>query len=70
MDFISFLIGLGIGTLIVWLFIPRSVGTLRVDNSDPDGPYLFLELKRSVHYVATMKTVKLKVKCEDFIPHE
>lgn len=45
MDFISFLIGLGIGALIVWLFIPRSVGTLRVDNSDPDGPYLFLELK-------------------------
>lgn len=70
MDFISFLIGLGIGALIVWLFTPRSVGALRVDNSDPDGPYLFLELKRSVHYVATMKTVKLNVKCEDFIPHE
>lgn len=70
MDFISFLIGLGIGALIVWLFIPRSVGTLIVDNSDPDGPYLFLELKRSVHHVATMKTVKLEVKCEDFIPHE
>lgn len=70
MEFISYLIGIAIGILITLLFIPRSVGTLRVDNSDPDGPYLFLELKRSVNYVATMKTVKLKVKCEDFIPHE
>ena len=70
MDFISFLIGAGIGALIVWLFVPRSVGTLRVDNSDPDGQSLFLELQKNVHYVATMKTVKLEVKCEDFIPHE
>ena len=70
MEFISYLIGIAIGILITLLFIPRSVGTLRVDNSDPDSPYLFLELKRSVNYVATMKTVKLKVKCEDFIPHE
>lgn len=74
MDLITFLVGIVFGVfiavLIVGGFMRRSVGVLRVDNSDRDGPYLFLELNKSVHEVAAMKTVRLKVKCEDFIPHE
>ena len=46
------------------------VGFLRIDKSDPDGPYLFLELKKSVNEIVTQRTVLLEVKCEDFIPHK
>lgn len=46
------------------------VGFLRIDKSDPDGPYLFLELKKSVNEIITQRTVLLEVKCEDFIPHK
>lgn len=48
----------------------RPVGFLRIDKSDPDGPYLFLELKKSVNEIATQRTVLLEVKREDFIPHK
>ena len=46
------------------------VGFLRIDKSDPDGPYLFLELKKSVNEIITQRTVLLEVKREDFIPHK
>lgn len=46
------------------------VGFLRIDKSDPDGPYLFLELKKSISEIVTQKTVLLEVKREDFIPHK
>lgn len=46
------------------------VGFLRIDKSDPDGPYLFLELKKSISEIVTQKTVLLEVKHEDFIPHK
>jgi hypothetical protein len=46
------------------------VGFLRIDKSDSDGPYLFLELKKSVNEIVTQKTVLLEVKREDFIPHK
>ena len=41
-----------------------------IDKSDSDGPYLFLELKKSVNEIVTQKTVLLEVKREDFIPHK
>jgi hypothetical protein len=46
------------------------VGFLRIDKSDPDGPYLFLELKKSINEIITRRTVLLEVKREDFIPHK
>jgi hypothetical protein len=46
------------------------VGFLCIDKSDSDGPYLFLELKKSVNEIVTQKTVLLEVKREDFIPHK
>lgn len=46
------------------------VGFLRIDKSDPDGPYLFLELKKSINEIVTQKTVLLEVKRENFIPHK
>lgn len=46
------------------------VGTLRVDHSDPDGPFLFLELSKRVESVTSKKYVVMRVKAKDFIPHE
>ena len=68
---ISLGIGIVIGIIfsrIVFRFI--SIGNLRVDHSDPDGPYLFLELKKSVNEIIVQRTILLEVKREDFIPHK
>ena len=35
----------------------RPVGFLRIDKSDPDGPYLFLELKKSVNEIIAQRTI-------------
>lgn len=79
----QFIIGLGVGLLIMFLllFPPlrsarsrwRPIGDLRVDRSDPmDKPYLFLEfdMGTDVNSVIQSKFVVLRVKLEDFIPHE
>ena len=45
---VAFAVGAFVGTLITWNAINhRSSGALRIDRSDPDGPYMFLELERS-----------------------
>lgn len=48
------------------------VGSLRVDQSDPDsGPYLFLELShKGVSAIYKKKYVVLKVNLKDYISHE
>ena len=52
------------------VFKESRVGTLRVDRSDPDGPYLFLELHRPFEDVARQEHVILDVKDEDYISQE
>lgn len=37
------------------------VGFLRIDKSDSDGPYLFLELKKSVNEIIAQRTILLEV---------
>lgn len=67
----AFLIGCIVGILLnVLIFFVVSTGVLRVDHSDPDGPFLFLELKKDVNYVASKKYIVLKVKSENFISHK
>ena len=79
----QFIIGLAVGILIgfITLYFPlkaaffkhRSIGDLRVDQSDPsDTPYLFLELDAgtNVNTIVRSKCVVFRVKLEDFIPHE
>lgn len=49
----------------------KSVGSLRVDRSDPDdGPYLFLELSKDIEEIYRKKYVTFKVSLKNFIPHE
>lgn len=46
----------------------ETVGTLRVDSSDPDdGPYMFLELKTDPGYVMKQKQVVLDVNTESYL---
>lgn len=45
----------------------KPVGTLRIDTSDPDGPYLFLELHTPINEVMRHKIVTLDVNLESYI---
>lgn len=69
---IIFVIGIFVGYVIALLiFRTRSVGSLRIDTSDPDdGPYLFLELSKDMDVVYQKKYVTLRVNTKSFIPHE
>ena len=71
MEVVHVVVGIMIG-FVVSSIIRRKhpVGFLRIDKSDPDGSYLFLELKKSVNEIVTQRTVLLEVKREDFIPHK
>ena len=64
---VGILIGFAVSSIIRR---KHPVGFLRIDKSDPDGPYLFLELKKSVNEIIAQRTVLLEVKREDFIPHK
>ena len=71
MEVIYVIIGIVIGFIASSIIRRKNpVGFLRIDKSDPDGPYLFLELKKSINEIVTQKTVLLEVKREDFIPHK
>ena len=66
---IMFAMGLfvGISTTILGIRL-RSIGHLRVDQSDPDdGPYLFLELTSTTEALKKRKYVTLDVKVENYI---
>ena len=69
---IVFVLGVLFGCVIAMVvFRVKSVGSLRVDNSDPsDAPYLFLELSKNVDIVRKKKYISLKVSDKNFISHE
>ena len=48
------------------------MGSLRVDESDPDsGPYLFLELDRSgADAIYKQRYVRLRVELKNYISHK
>ena len=45
----------------------KPIGTLRVDSSDPDGPYLFLELETDPNAIKKEKYVLMKVDTRSYI---
>ena len=70
---IGLLIGIMVGVLLSrFIFREKPVGSLRVDESDPDsGPYLFLELShKGADAIYKKKYVVLKVNIKDYISHE
>ena len=71
MEVVHVVVGIMIGFVVSSIIRrKRPVGFLRIDKSDPDGPYLFLELKKSVNEIIAQRTILLEVKREDFIPHK
>lgn len=68
MELILLAVGIVIGIALSFIFRKRkAVGSLRIDKSDSDGPYLFLELKKGIGDITTKKTVLLEVKQENFL---
>lgn len=69
---IVFLAGVLIGTIIYAIAVKTaSIGTLRIDQSDPDdSPYLFLELDKNVVYISSKKYVIMKVNLKNYISHD
>lgn len=47
----------------------KPLGTLQIDHSDPDMPYIFL-LDYDLDYIATHKQATFDVKVENIISHE
>lgn len=45
----------------------KPIGTLRVDSSDPDGPYFFLELETHPEFIKKEKYVTLKVDTRSYV---
>ena len=71
MEVIYVVIGILIGFVVTSIIRRKHpIGFLRIDKSDSDGPYLFLELKKSVNEIISQRTVLLEVKREDFIPRK
>lgn len=72
MEFVALVIGVFFAVLIgdlVYNFISgkKSVGYLRIDKSDPDGPYLFLELKEDPKILETKKFITLEINLKNYI---
>ena len=65
---LSLATGFTIGRILaVRKYYKEPIGTLRVDSSDPDGPYLFLELETTPSVIKKEKTVLLKVDTKSYI---
>ena len=66
------LIGCVIGATIMLALVrpDKPVGTLRIDSSDPDGEYMFLELYTHVDNVKNRKQVVLDVNIENYISQD
>lgn len=66
-----FIIGIVCGAFIRHLLVKKhSIGTLRIDNSDSDGPYLFLELSTNISSFNKKKQVTLNVMDESYLPQK
>lgn len=62
-----FIIGILAGMVIGWITQPKKVGNLRMDHSDPESPYLFLELEENMDALLKQKEVILRIRVEDYI---
>lgn len=68
---ISLLVGIMIGFTVSVIYHKNKVkGVLRIDKSDPDGPYLFLELSSDPAILEKQKYVTLEVNTKSYISHK
>lgn len=68
---ISLVVGLVIGFIASVIYHRKRVkGILRIDKSDPDGPYLFLELASDPAILEKQKYVTFEVNTKSYISHK
>lgn len=72
---IGFVIGFTFGIFfsafrIIGNLRKKIIGKLRIDRSDDDGPYCFLELRKGLETVENQKVVMLEVDTTSFVPHK
>lgn len=69
---IIFVTGVIVGCILVSIIRRiKSIGTLRVDTTDSDGPYIFLELdKGDAEDLARQKYVIMRVRLRGYIPQK
>lgn len=72
---IAVLIGISIGALIMSIiqFKERNeqfIGNIRIDTSDPDGPYPFLESHIPMDALMKRKFVIVRIVCKDYISQD
>ncbi len=65
---LGFLVGV---TASAVLFHAKTIGSLRVDHSDPsEPPYLFLEVEKNPDALENGRIVLLRVRKENLISHK
>lgn len=71
MILIFFILGVlaGIAATVI-RFSCKIDGTLRIDHSDPDGPFMFLEVERSAADISYKHFVVLRVDFKNYISRE
>lgn len=47
--------------------LTKSSGALRIDSSDPDGPYFFLELTETIDSIRKKRKIILEVDLKNYI---
>ena len=72
MKYIDIVLLFLVGVLIGYIYAHRrlehrAIGSIRVDRSDPNEPYLFLELSESLENIIKSNYVTLKVEAKDYI---
>ena len=70
---LCFLAGFMSGAVItIVVHCVRAVGDLRLDTSDPDSPFLFLELKKpgTIEHLRDEQFVTLRVNLKNYIPRK
>lgn len=70
MSYLIFILGVIVGTIVVKMLEPKNIGGLRVDHSDPDSPYVFLEASIPMDEIQKHKRVILDVKIQDYLPRK
>lgn len=62
--------GISFGLLISLIRRPKVMGCLRIEQSDPDGPYMFLELHEKLETLADQKAIILAIRLDDYVPRK
>ena len=68
MELLFFILGMAVGVAAIYIWLTaKSDGTLRIDSYDPDGLYMFLEVRRSTEDIRKKPFVILRVNLKSYL---